>query len=297
MSKKTAKGPSKSQEPASFRLRTARDLLRKDVITAHGPRTFLKPTEEDSCALPEEYRNWLLVTLCDNEQVHRYCWAAIRPPRKVQWEIDAQARSDGFFAPHNYVPAVPEPAKFYQRKTGDAWAQGKPLEDAFGPRLNFLVRLSDCLEQEAMPGVQEWLLFSIATDSNAQSTEVVVTQRQAVLPVKEYSLTTTLGELVSQARSSATNTTVIERIEVQLGPPEDPLLTLEEQNLLGGVIMQIYEERLMEKGENLTVQEIRDQSANVREGVYNFVNSFTIQELIEKSRFAHLLDEEPAPMP
>eukprot|EP00435_Cladocopium_sp_Y103_P005174 s1755_g1.t1 len=134
-----------------------------------------------------------------------------------------------------------------------------------------------------------------STGGDAQSTEVVVTQRQAVLPVKDYSLTTTLGELVSQARSSATNTTVIERIEVQLGPPEDPLVTLEEQNLLGGVIMQIYEERLMEK-ESLTVQEIRDQSANVREGVYNFVNSFTIQELIEKSRFAHLLDEEPAPM-
>eukprot|EP00435_Cladocopium_sp_Y103_P035875 s1136_g9.t1 len=165
MSKKTAKGPSKPQEPVSFRLRTARDLRQRDVITAHGPRTFLKPAERDSSELPEEYRNWLLVTLCDNEEVHRYCWAAIRPPRKVQWEIDAQAGSDGFFAPHNYVPATPEPAKFYQRKTGDAWSQGKPLGDAFGSRLNFLVRLSDCLEYEAMPGVQEWLLFSIATDS------------------------------------------------------------------------------------------------------------------------------------
>eukprot|EP00435_Cladocopium_sp_Y103_P060777 s1436_g22.t1 len=135
-----------------------------------------------------------------------------------------------------------------------------------------------------------------ANCGNVQTTEVVVTQLQAAVPIKDYSLATTLGELVSKARSSAANTAVIERIEVQLGPPEDPLLTIEEQNLLGGAIMQIYEERLMAKGENLTTQEVRDQSANVREGVYNFMNSFTIQELVEKSRFAHLLEEEPAPM-
>eukprot|EP00435_Cladocopium_sp_Y103_P048080 s723_g14.t1 len=230
MSNRHNRGPPKPQEPVAFQLRTARDLQRRDVITAHGPRTYLKPAELDSSELPDDYRNWLLVTLGDNEEVHRYCWAAIRPPRKVQWEIDAQARSDGFFAPHHYVPSILEPAKFYQRKTGDDWAQGKPAGDAFGPRLNFLV---------------------------------VITQRQMVVPVKGYRLTTTLGELVSQTRSTSTNSTVIERIELQLGPPEDLLLTVEEQNLLGSAIMQIYEERLMAKGEDLPVQEVRDQSAKV----------------------------------
>eukprot|EP00435_Cladocopium_sp_Y103_P013470 s3615_g3.t1 len=135
-----------------------------------------------------------------------------------------------------------------------------------------------------------------ATESSAQTTEVVVTQLQGAVAIRDYSLATTLGELVRNARSSATNTTVVERIEVQLGPPRDQLLTTEEQNLLGGAIMQIYEERLMAKGENLTPQEVREQSASVREGVYNFMNSFTSKELVELSRFAQFQDEEPAPM-
>eukprot|EP00435_Cladocopium_sp_Y103_P068935 s1267_g32.t1 len=53
-----------------------------------------------------------------------------------------------------------------------------------------------------------------ATGGNVQTTEVVVTQLQAAIPIKDYGLATTLGEIVSKARSSATDTTVIERIEV-----------------------------------------------------------------------------------
>eukprot|EP00435_Cladocopium_sp_Y103_P037131 s455_g9.t1 len=134
-----------------------------------------------------------------------------------------------------------------------------------------------------------------AAGSSTQTTEVVVTQLRGAVAVRDYSLATTLGELVRNARISATNTTVVERIEVQLGP-SDHLLTTEEQNLLGSAIMQIYEERLMAKGDHLTTQEVREQSESVREGVYNFMNSFTAKELVEMSQYAQLQDEEPAPM-
>eukprot|EP00435_Cladocopium_sp_Y103_P075163 s19_g54.t1 len=135
-----------------------------------------------------------------------------------------------------------------------------------------------------------------AFGSTAQTAKVVITQPQPAATTHSYSLATTLGELVNRARSSAAGTAVIEKIEVQLSPPKDPLLTTDEQNLLGGVIMQIYEERLVASGENLAVQEVHDQSVKVREGILQFLNSFTAKELVEMSQFAHFQEEEPAPM-
>eukprot|EP00435_Cladocopium_sp_Y103_P075274 s23_g55.t1 len=118
-----------------------------------------------------------------------------------------------------------------------------------------------------------------ATGSTVQTTKVVITQLQLAAPAQSYSLATTLGELVNRAGSSAAGAAVIEKIEV-----------------LGGAIMQIYEERLMAKGENLAVQEVHDQSVKVRDGIFQFLNSFTAKELVEMSQFAHFQEEEPAPM-
>eukprot|EP00435_Cladocopium_sp_Y103_P026629 s4538_g6.t1 len=103
------------------------------------------------------------------------------------------------------------------------------------------------------------LIFAIRSNF-LQGVKVAITQLQPAAPTQSYRLDTTLGELVNRASNSAAGAAVIEKIEVQLSPPKDPLLTTEEQNLLGGAIMQIYEERLMAKGENLAVQEVRDQS-------------------------------------
>eukprot|EP00435_Cladocopium_sp_Y103_P028677 s3181_g7.t1 len=135
-----------------------------------------------------------------------------------------------------------------------------------------------------------------ASGSNAPPTEIVTTQLQQATSIRGLSLATSLGELTRMIGHRAASTATIDRIELHLGPAIDQLLTIDEQNILGGAIMQIYEERLMYKGEDLTLQEVREQSARVREGVYDFMNSFTPNDLVEKSRFAHLQDDEPSPM-
>eukprot|EP00435_Cladocopium_sp_Y103_P064923 s658_g26.t1 len=134
------------------------------------------------------------------------------------------------------------------------------------------------------------------TAHSTQTAEVVFTQLQGTVAIGDYSLATTVGELMHGARASGTDTSMVERIEVQLGPPRDHLLTTEEQNLIGGAIMLIYEKRLMAKVGQFTPKEAHDESENVRNGIFNFMHSFSSADLAAMSLYAQRHSDEPAPM-
>eukprot|EP00435_Cladocopium_sp_Y103_P063042 s153_g24.t1 len=127
-----------------------------------------------------------------------------------------------------------------------------------------------------------WLLLQIKLETTG------------TVAIGDYSLATTLGELMPGARASGTDTSTVERIEVQLGPPRDHLLTTQEQNHIGGAIMQIYEGRLMAKVGQLTPKEAREESEYAMNGIFNFMHSFNAADLLAMSSYAQLHCDEPA---
>ena len=161
-----------------FQLRTADQLKKKDIgyplfvydklLKVEG----LVPTQEDQQLLTKKEQAWLLVEIPIAPDHPTYAWAAFRPPRAVPWQIYAQARSDGYFAPSGWNPKYPEPGKWYKRKPGGAFIHS--LEHPTRKlRLRMLVRLSDALTQAALDHTQDWFFIDLPIFDDSPNTDTI----------------------------------------------------------------------------------------------------------------------------
>ena len=149
-----------------FQLRTADQLLKKDIgyprvaydkmVKVEG----LVPTPKDQQLLSKSEQAWLLVEIPMASDLPTYAWAAFRPPRAVPWQIHAQSRSDGYFAPPGWIPKYPEPSKWYKRQPGFAFIHS-PEHPTRRLRLRMLVRLSDALTHAALDHTQDWFFIDL----------------------------------------------------------------------------------------------------------------------------------------
>ena len=161
-----------------FRLRTADQLKKKDIgyplfvydklVKVEG----LVPTQEDQQLLTKKEQAWLLVEIPIAPDHPTYAWAAFRPPRAVPWQIYAQERSDGYFAPSGWNPKYLEPGKWYKRKPGGAFIHS--LEHPTRKlRLRMLVRLSDALTHAALDHTQDWFFIDLPMFDDSPDTDTI----------------------------------------------------------------------------------------------------------------------------
>lgn len=161
-----------------FQLRTADRLLKKDIgyplfvydrmVKVEG----LVPTQEDQQLLTKQEQAWLLVEIPIATDLPTYAWAAFRPPRAVPWQIHAQSRSDGYFAPPGWNPKYPEPGKRYKRKPGGAFIHS-PEHPTRRLRLRMLVRLSDALTHAALDHTQDWFFIDLPMFADSPDTDTI----------------------------------------------------------------------------------------------------------------------------
>ena len=161
-----------------FQLRTADQLIKKDIgyplfvydklVKVEG----LVPTQKDQQLLIKNEQAWLLAEIPIAPDHPTYAWAAYRPPRAVPWQIHAQARSDGYFAPAGWTPKYPEPGKWYKRKPGGAFVHS-PEHPTRKLRLRMLVRLSDALTHAALDHTQDWFFIDLPLFDDAPDTDTI----------------------------------------------------------------------------------------------------------------------------
>ena len=161
-----------------FHLRKADQLKKKDIgyplfvydkmVKVEG----LVPKQEDQQLLTKKEQSWLLVEIPIAPDYPTYAWAAFRPPREVPWQIYAQERSDGYFAPAGWNPKYPEPGKWYKRKPGSAFSHS--LEHPTRKlRLRMLVRLSDALTHAALDHTQDWFFIDLPMFEDSPDTDTI----------------------------------------------------------------------------------------------------------------------------
>ena len=161
-----------------FQLRTADQLLKKDIgyplftydkmVKVEG----LVPSPKDQQLLTRSEQAWLLAEIPLASDHPTYAWAAFRPPRAVPWQIHAQSRSDGYFAPPGWTPKYPEPSKWYKRKPGFAFTQS-PEHPNRRLRLRMLVRLSDALTHAALDHTQDWFFIDLPLFDDSPNTDSI----------------------------------------------------------------------------------------------------------------------------
>ena len=161
-----------------FQLRTADQLIKKDIgyplfvydklVKVEG----LIPTPKDQQLLTKDEQTWLLAEIPIAPDHPTYAWAAFRPPRSVPWQIHAQARSDGYFAPAGWIPKYPEPSKWYKRKPGSAFLHSQE-HPARKLRLRMLVRLSDALTHAALDHTQDWFFIDLPLFDDSPDTDTI----------------------------------------------------------------------------------------------------------------------------
>ena len=163
---------------APFQLRTADQLLKKDIgypLSTYDKMVKVEglvPDPKDQQLLTKSEQAWLLAEIPLAGDHPTYAWAAFRPPRAVPWQIHAQSRSDGYFAPPGWTPKYPEPSKWYKRKPGFAFIQS-PEHPTRRLRLRMLVRLSDALTHAALDHTQDWFLIDLPMFNDSPNTDSI----------------------------------------------------------------------------------------------------------------------------
>ena len=161
-----------------FKLRKADQLLKQDIgypLFAENKMVKVKgliPTQEDQQLLTKAEQAWLLTEMPIAGDLPTYAWAAFRPPRALPWQIHAQSRSDGYFAPPGWNPKYPEPGKWYKRKPGLAFIHS-PEHPTRLLRLRMLVRLSDALTHAALDHTQDWFFIDLPIFDDSPDTDTI----------------------------------------------------------------------------------------------------------------------------